>query len=136
MKRLVLLITVSMVVVAAMLVFAGPASAQEGCKDFGQNIAGLATSLGPSFGQTASGSAPLNDTVAQEHRSGINYMTRRNSRGYYYLPEIRPATVSKADLSATSSSGSSSNESSIRRRAPRMSWSVSQGFLGSKEPCR
>ena len=43
----VLLITVSMVVVAAMLVFAGPASAQEGCKDFGQNIAGLATNLCP-----------------------------------------------------------------------------------------
>lgn len=68
MKRLVLLFTVSLVV-AAMLVFAGPASAQGGCKAFGQNIAGLATNLGPLFGQTASGSAPLNDTVEQEQQA-------------------------------------------------------------------
>lgn len=53
-------------VMAAMLVFAGPASAQGGCKAFGQNVATLATALGKGFGQTAAGSAPLNDTVEQE----------------------------------------------------------------------
>ena len=39
------------------------------CKAFGQNIAGLATMLGPVFGQTASGSAPLNDVVMQEQQA-------------------------------------------------------------------
>ena len=51
-----------------MLMFAGPASAQGGCKAFGQNISGLATTLGPVFGQTTSGSTPLNDTVEQEQQ--------------------------------------------------------------------
>jgi len=69
MKRIILLLAVG-AIVAAMLVFAGPASAQGGgCKAFGQNIAGLATTLGPVFGQTASGSAPLNDTVEQEQQA-------------------------------------------------------------------
>jgi hypothetical protein len=54
MRRFVLSLTVS-AIVAAMLMFAGPASTQGGCKDFGQNIAGLATALGPVFGQTAAG---------------------------------------------------------------------------------
>lgn len=65
MKRIGLLLVVS-AVVAAMLVFAEPASARGGCKAFGQNIAFLATSLGGGFGQTAAGSAPLNDTVERE----------------------------------------------------------------------
>jgi hypothetical protein len=68
MRRLVLLLTVS-AIAAAILMFAGPASAQGGCKDFGRNIAGLATTLGPVFGQTASGTAPLNDTVEDEQRA-------------------------------------------------------------------
>ena len=69
MKRIIVLLTVS-AIVAAMLMSAGPASAQgEGCKAFGQNIAGLATTLGPVFGQTASGSAPLNDTVEEEQQT-------------------------------------------------------------------
>ena len=69
MKRIILLLAVG-AIVAAMLVFAGPASAQGGgCKAFGQRIAGLATTLGPVFGQTASGSAPLNDTVEQEQQA-------------------------------------------------------------------
>jgi hypothetical protein len=68
MRRLVLLLTVS-AIVAAMLMFAGPASAQGGCKAFGQNIAGLATTLGPFFGDTASGTAPLNDTAEQEQKT-------------------------------------------------------------------
>jgi hypothetical protein len=65
MRRLVLLLAVS-AIVAAMLMFAGPASAQGGCKAFGKNIAGLATMLGPEFGETASESAPLDDTVELE----------------------------------------------------------------------
>jgi hypothetical protein len=68
MSRLILLLAVG-AIFAAMLMFAGPASAQGGCKAFGQNIAGLATTLGPVFGQTASGTAPLNDTVEQEQQA-------------------------------------------------------------------
>jgi hypothetical protein len=68
MRRIVLLLAVS-AIVAAMLVFTGPASAQGGCKAFGHNISGLATTLGPVFGQTASGSAPLNDTVEEEQQT-------------------------------------------------------------------
>ena len=68
MRRLVLLLTVS-AIVASMLMFAGPASAKEGCKDFGQNIAGLATTLGPVFRQTEAGGAPLSDTVEQEQQA-------------------------------------------------------------------
>ena len=68
MRRLVLLLTMS-TIVAAMLMFAGPASAQGGYKAFGQYIASLATTLGPAFGQTASGSVPLNDTVEQEQQT-------------------------------------------------------------------
>jgi hypothetical protein len=45
------------------------ASAQGGCKAFGKNIAGLATMLGPEFGQTASESAPLDDTVELEQQT-------------------------------------------------------------------
>lgn len=61
------------VVVAAMMVtmllVAGPASARDGhagCRAFGQNIAGLATALGETSGQTAASGAPLNDTVETE----------------------------------------------------------------------
>jgi hypothetical protein len=68
MRRPVLLLVVS-TIFAAMLVFAGPASAQGGCQDFGQNIAGLATTYGPVFGETASGSAPLYDTVEEEQET-------------------------------------------------------------------
>ncbi len=67
-KRLVLGLAVSDIV-AAMLVFAGPASAQGGCKAFGQNVAGLTTSLGAGFGRAAPGSAPLNDKVEQEQQA-------------------------------------------------------------------
>jgi hypothetical protein len=68
MRRLVLLLAVS-AVFAAMLMYTGPASAQGGCKAFGENIAGLAKSFGPVFGEMASGSAPLNDTVEQEQQA-------------------------------------------------------------------
>ena len=68
MRRPILLLTVS-AIFTAMLMFANPASAQGGCKAFGQNISGLATMLGPVFGQAASGSAPLNDTVEQEQQA-------------------------------------------------------------------
>jgi hypothetical protein len=56
-------------ILAAMTAFSGPALAQDGhagCKAFGQNIAGLATGLGKTFGQTAAANAPLNDTVEAE----------------------------------------------------------------------
>lgn len=64
MRRIVSLVVVSVVV--ATLVFAGPASAQGGCKAFGQHIAGLSTSLGGTFGQITAANAPANDTVEAE----------------------------------------------------------------------
>ena len=68
-RRVITLVTVALVM-AAMMVFVGPASAQGGgCKDFGQNVAGLAQSNGSGFGQAASGSAPLNDTVEAEQQA-------------------------------------------------------------------
>ena len=66
MKRIMLMVVVALVM-AAMLMFVGPAAAQGGgCKAFGENIGTLATALGGGFGQAASGSAPLNDTVEAE----------------------------------------------------------------------
>lgn len=68
MKRIFLMLTVT-VLLTATVAFAGPAFAQgghTGCKAFGQHITGLATSLGGVFGQTASTTAPLNDTVESE----------------------------------------------------------------------
>ena len=68
-RRVITLLTVA-AMMAAMVVFAGPASAQGGgCKAFGQNVAGLAQSNGSGFGQAASGSAPLNDTVEAEQQA-------------------------------------------------------------------
>jgi hypothetical protein len=69
-RRVITLLTVALVMAAMMVVFVGPASAQGGgCKDFGENVAGLAQSNGSGFGQAASGSAPLNDTVEAEQQA-------------------------------------------------------------------
>ncbi len=69
MKRIMLLVVVALVM-AAMVVLVGPAAAQGGgCKAFGENIGTLATTLGGGFGQAASGSAPLNDTVEAEQEA-------------------------------------------------------------------
>jgi hypothetical protein len=56
MKRLIMLVTV-VLLVAAMLVLAGPASAQAGCKEFGQWAAENAPHTG------APVLAPINDDV-------------------------------------------------------------------------
>jgi hypothetical protein len=68
MKRIVVLIAVSLVM-ATMLVFTGAASAQGGCKDFGQSVAGDAKAPGPLGQQFVSGNAPLNDEVQTEQGS-------------------------------------------------------------------
>jgi hypothetical protein len=69
-RRVITLLTVALVMVAMMVVFVGPASAQGGgCKAFGENVAGLAQSNGSGFGQAASGNAPLNDTVEAEQQA-------------------------------------------------------------------
>jgi hypothetical protein len=65
MRRFVLLLAVS-TIFAASLGRGRPREHQHRRKDFGQNISDLARMFGPVFGQTASGSAPLNDTVEQE----------------------------------------------------------------------
>jgi hypothetical protein len=65
MKRIILMVTVALVM-AAMLVFAGAASAQGGCKDLGDAVSGFAQQFKP-FGQNIiSGLAPLNDEVVQD----------------------------------------------------------------------
>jgi hypothetical protein len=69
MKRIVVLVVAS-ALIALMLVFAGPASAQGGgCGAFGQNVATLGQTLGATFGQVASAGAPLNDTVEVEQEA-------------------------------------------------------------------
>jgi hypothetical protein len=69
MKRMIAFLLAA-VMFAAGLAFAAPTTAQSGgCKAFGQNIAMLATTLGPGFGANASDSAPLNDTVAAEQQA-------------------------------------------------------------------
>ena len=67
-RRMFVVFTAAVMMVA-MVALADPVFAQGGhtsCKAFGRNIAGLATSLGGAFGQTAAASAPLNDTVDAE----------------------------------------------------------------------
>ena len=68
MQRIVVLIAVSMVM-ATMLVFTGAASAQGGCKDFGQSVAEDAKVPGPLGQQFVRGHAPLNDEVHTEQGS-------------------------------------------------------------------
>jgi hypothetical protein len=65
MRRLMMLTTV-VLVMAAMVMFAGPASAQGGCQAFGDSIADDAkvfTPLGKNF---VSGAAPLAELVHTE----------------------------------------------------------------------
>jgi len=50
MRRIALMLAVSLVMVA-MLVFAGPASAQGGCKEFGQHVSESASFHKAGFGQ-------------------------------------------------------------------------------------
>ena len=56
---------VLVIVLTCTFAVAQPAAAG-GCKEFGQNIAGLAQELGRDFGQTASSNAPLNGIVVAE----------------------------------------------------------------------
>ena len=65
MRRLVVFVTV-VLLMTAMLVFAGAASAQGGCRDLGDAVGGFAQEFKP-FGQNViSGLAPLNDEVSQD----------------------------------------------------------------------
>ncbi len=66
MRRIALMLAVSLVM-AAMLMFAGPASAQGGCNEFGQLISGTASSFKAAFGQVVSGNAPVNERVHTYH---------------------------------------------------------------------
>ena len=65
MRRLVVFVTVALLM-TAMLVFAGAASAQGGCRDLGDAVGDFAQEFKP-FGQNViSGLAPLNDEVSQD----------------------------------------------------------------------
>jgi hypothetical protein len=66
MRRIILLATVALVMATMMLVFGGVASAQGGCKDFGQSVANDAKAPGPLGQQFVSTHAPLNDEVQTE----------------------------------------------------------------------
>jgi hypothetical protein len=66
MKRRIV-VTVLAIVMSGLMGIAQPAAAEGGgCAAFGQNIAFLATNFGRNFGQMASSTAPLNDTVETE----------------------------------------------------------------------
>jgi hypothetical protein len=66
MRRMILMLTVSALLVA-MLAFAGPASAQGGCQDFGHSVAEDAQEFQPLGQNFVSGAAPLNDEALTEH---------------------------------------------------------------------
>jgi hypothetical protein len=66
MGRFMVLVTVS-VLLAAMLAFAGPASAQGGCQAFGHSVADDAQEFQPLGQNFVSGAAPLNDEALTEH---------------------------------------------------------------------
>ena len=65
MRRILLVLAIALII-AAMLVFAVPASAQGGCKAFGQSVASDAKAPGPLGQQFVRGHAPLNDEVSTE----------------------------------------------------------------------
>jgi hypothetical protein len=66
MRRLTMLCAV-VLVMAAMVMFAGPASAQGGCQAFGHSVADDAKEFQPLGQSFVSGAAPLNDLVHAEH---------------------------------------------------------------------
>jgi hypothetical protein len=59
MRRILLVLALS-AMMATMLVSAGPAFAQGGCKEFGQAVRAAAQAPGP-FGQLVKEAAPVND---------------------------------------------------------------------------
>ncbi len=65
MRRFLVPVTVALFM-AAMLAFAGPASAQGGCEEFGQRIAEETEEFHP-FGQVIRTLAPVNDQVENAH---------------------------------------------------------------------
>ena len=66
---MLLLVTVSVAMTLMLVLVAGPASAQSGCKAFGQSVATDAKASGPLGQQFVRGHAPLNDEVATEQGS-------------------------------------------------------------------
>jgi hypothetical protein len=66
---MLLLVTVSVAMTLMLVLVAGPASAQGGCKAFGQSVATDAKAPGPLGQQFVRGHAPLNDEVATEQGS-------------------------------------------------------------------
>jgi hypothetical protein len=66
MRRLMVLVTV-VVLMTAMLMVAGPASAQGGCQAFGHSVAEDVKVFRPAGKNFVSGAAPLNDLVHAEH---------------------------------------------------------------------
>jgi hypothetical protein len=66
MRRLVMLLAV-VLIMAAMVMFAGPVSAQGGCQAFGHSVAEDAKEFRPLGQNFVSGAAPLNDEALTEH---------------------------------------------------------------------
>jgi hypothetical protein len=66
MRRLMMLLAV-VLVMAAMVMFAGAASAQGGCQAFGHSVAEDAREFRPLGQNFVSGAAPLNDEALAEH---------------------------------------------------------------------
>ena len=66
MKRIILMVTVALVM-TAMVMFAGPASAQGGCQAFGHSVAEDVKAFRPAGKNFVSQVAPLADLVHTEH---------------------------------------------------------------------
>jgi hypothetical protein len=72
MKRRIVVALLAVVMMAGTTATAQPATAQGGgCKAFGQNVANLATALGPVFGQTVSSNAPINEAVVEAEQDAL-----------------------------------------------------------------
>ena len=66
MRRLMILVTV-VLIMSAVVVFAGSASAQGGCQAFGHSVADDAKEFRPLGTNFVSGAAPLADLAHAEH---------------------------------------------------------------------
>jgi hypothetical protein len=68
MRRFMVLVTVSVLLAAMLVAFAGPAAwAQGGCQAFGHSVAEDAQEFQPLGQNFVSGAAPLNDEALTEH---------------------------------------------------------------------
>jgi len=63
MRRIILLVTVALLMVAMLVGPAGPAAAEAGCQEFGRDFTAFEAQLETGVGEEVSAAAPANDDV-------------------------------------------------------------------------